>query len=519
MNNQDKRIQNVSETAQLRTELVLGLVAPLGTNLDTVQAELEKALTSAGYEVATIRVASDIIPLIEPFLPEKLSPFELASMKMNKGNDARSKAKDNAILAKGAAAKIAENRNDDENKVKEPRLRSATIIRSLKHREEVELLRLIYPQGFYLIGVNAEKERRVKFLEKDRGIGESKAKELIERDQNEDDKRGQQVAKTFHMSDFFVRIDGNSDRLDSSLGRIVELILGNPHLTPTFDEFAMFSAFAASLRSADLSRQVGAVVADDANCEVLGSGANDCPRFHGGLYWPIEMGSQIVDVKDGRDVAKGFDTNEKERDRIAAQVVSIASNLGCDKEKLKQQLESSLIQDITEYSRAVHAEMESLLFCGRVGIPTRGKSLFTTTFPCHNCAKHIVAAGINRVIYVEPYPKSRAAEFHSDSLYVADSEGDIEKNKVRFEAFEGVGPRRFFDLFSMNLGSGKSIKRKDDDGNVMLWKRDEAIPRRQMFPFSYLDLEAIAANEFTKFQQLPEELKDEGEQRNRRGSN
>ncbi|MDN3612645.1 hypothetical protein QWZ16_23945 [Vibrio ostreicida] len=26
-------------------------------------------------------------------------------------------------------------------------------------------------------------------------------------------------------------------------------------------------------------------------------------------------------------------------------------------------------------------------------------------FPCHNCAKHIVASGIKRVVYVEPYPK------------------------------------------------------------------------------------------------------------------
>jgi len=32
-------------------------------------------------------------------------------------------------------------------------------------------------------------------------------------------------------------------------------MFGNPFITPTFDEFARFMAFAASFRSADLSRQ------------------------------------------------------------------------------------------------------------------------------------------------------------------------------------------------------------------------------------------------------------------------
>ncbi|MCB2462707.1 hypothetical protein KQ705_15750, partial [Listeria monocytogenes] len=78
---------------------------------------------------------------------------------------------------------------------------------------------------------------------------------------------------------------------------------------------------------------------------------------------------------------------------------------------------------------------------------------YCTTFPCHNCAKPILAAGITRVVYVEPYPKSRALEFHSESIHLKSQLDEKHDEKlVAFEPFIGVGPRRFLDLFSMNLG-------------------------------------------------------------------
>ena len=49
--------------------------------------------------------------------------------------------------------------------------------------------------------------------------------------------------------------------LYNSVSRLVELLFGNPFISPNFDEYAMFMAYASSLRSADLSRQIGAVIA------------------------------------------------------------------------------------------------------------------------------------------------------------------------------------------------------------------------------------------------------------------
>jgi deoxycytidylate deaminase len=250
------------------------------------------------------------------------------------------------------------------------------------------------------------------------------------------------------------------------------------------------------LRSADLSRQVGAVVTKGE--EILSTGANDCPKFGGGLYWP-EYNPQshaFEDKHDGRDYMRGEDSNKIEQGKIIEGILAKAKQHGLDSTKLKNVLEESRIRDLTEYGRVVHAEMEALLSCARNNVNTRGGQLFSTTFPCHNCAKHIVAAGIERVVFIEPYQKSKAAEFHSDSISVGFLPSE---NTVHFEPFVGVGPRRFFDLFSIRLGAGYELKRKNSDGLVIDWKLSNTSKLRlQMLPGSYLDLEREAKDQFEK---------------------
>ena len=80
--------------------------------------------------------------------------------------------------------------------------------------------------------------------------------------------------------------------------------------------------------------------------------------------------------------------------------------------------------------------------------------MYCTTFPCHNCAKHIIDAGIRRVVYLEPYDKSLARELHSDAIM--NPLLDDEKDKIPFDAFGGVAPRRYSQLFGINR------ERKDD---------------------------------------------------------
>jgi len=285
----------------------------------------------------------------------------------------------------------------------------------------------------------------------------------------------------------------SEERLKSDISRIFDLMFGQPFLTPTFDEYAMYMSFASSLRSADLSRQVGAVIAKDK--EIIATGANDVPRFGGGQYWADYNDKNVDDVESGRDYKRGFDSNQVERDAIIEDIANkiLENSTATDtnnKEKMIEIIKGSRLKDITEYGRAVHAEMSAILSCAKNGIPLKDAELYCTTFPCHNCAKHIVGSGVKRVIFIEPYPKSNALDLHGDSIvYGINSEID----KVQFEPFVGVGPRRFFDLFSIALGGGQALIRKDKTtGNAVNWESKTAKVRIPLLPQSYLEREKQA---------------------------
>ena len=146
-----------------------------------------------------------------------------------------------------------------------------------------------------------------------------------------------------------------------------------------------------------------------------------------------------------------------------------------------------------EFSRAVHAEVAAILNAGLHGISVKGCALFTTTFPCHDCARHIVASGIKRVTYIEPYPKSLAVEFHEDSIAVDQTEEA--QDKVNFKPFVGIAPRRYIDFFDMGR-----VKRKKDDGTIMDGDslKSSALPKLVEIPPIYLVNEPSALTEIKR---------------------
>jgi deoxycytidylate deaminase len=173
-----------------------------------------------------------------------------------------------------------------------------------------------------------------------------------------------------------------------------------------------------------------------------------------------------------------------------------------------QAVHSSALKEITEYGRAVHAEMDALLACARLGISVKGKRLFTTTFPCHNCTRHIIAAGVSSVTYIEPYPKSRAPDLHSDAICFSEDEAK-RTGRIPFVPFVGIGPRRYLDLFSLDLSTGRKIKRKEENGEAAFPKRVNRPPRVPMLPFSYLDRESKLLQEHEDVLKLLEGNNDE----------
>ncbi len=53
--------------------------------------------------------------------------------------------------------------------------------------------------------------------------------------------------------------------------------------------------------------------------------------------------------------------------------------------------------------RTVHAESNAILQCAKFGVRTEGADLYVTHFPCLQCTKQIIQAGIQKVIYAEQY--------------------------------------------------------------------------------------------------------------------
>jgi cytidine deaminase len=467
------------------SEIVIGIVSAVGTEVTRVITPLRDRLTRFGYQVEEIKVSSLLSG------SSTTDEYERIKGLMNKGDELRESSKNNAILAYGAAKLIREKRCDDSSK-------KAYIVNSLKHPDEVEILRKIYGQGFYLFGIHAEKKRRLHYLTHDKGLTTAQATELTGIDEDEKIKHGQRTRDTYHLSDFFINFGKNDDQVKNTIQRFLELIFSHPYKNPTFDEFAMFMAFSSSVRSGDLSRQVGAVLAK--NQQILSTGANECPASGGGLYW-AELDNNtgnVIDKSDGKDYTRNEDSNKVEQndiiESILANIEKIESVQEDAVEKIQAVLESSRIRDLTEFGRVVHAEMEAILSCSREGISCIESTLYCTTFPCHNCAKHIIAAGVNRVVYVEPYPKSKALEFHSDSIELKTQLDDsTQQEQVVFEPFTGVGARRFLDFFSMNLGAGNKLKRKTKDGTAVEWEKNMAKVRVPLLPNSYIDIEKVAS--------------------------
>jgi dCMP deaminase len=53
--------------------------------------------------------------------------------------------------------------------------------------------------------------------------------------------------------------------------------------------------------------------------------------------------------------------------------------------------------------RTIHAETNAIIQAALHGVSTRGCICYVTHFPCINCAKVLVNAGITRLVYSEAY--------------------------------------------------------------------------------------------------------------------
>jgi dCMP deaminase len=65
--------------------------------------------------------------------------------------------------------------------------------------------------------------------------------------------------------------------------------------------------------------------------------------------------------------------------------------------------------------RSLHAEQNALLQAAKIGVPCEGSTIYVTCQPCNTCAKMIINAGIERVIYEGDYPDEFSLELFREA--------------------------------------------------------------------------------------------------------
>jgi deoxycytidylate deaminase len=464
--------------SERRPELIFAMAGPLGTRLTALSDQLATELRSVGYNVIPIRVSALLQSFTSDWKAQESTGAD-ARVRHLQGiaNAVRGRLCDGAALARAAIVEIRRRRAELSAHPDNALDAYAFIIDQLKHPEEARLLRETYGDAFYLVGGHASRGTRVEEFARliansldqsgQNKAYEGRASDLIEADDKSADKYGQNMRDTYPQADIFV--DLNPVHGEHSIRRFVELLFGHPFRTPTPEEYAMYLASAVSLRSSDSSRQVGAAIVDIAcspdgkvrNADVLSVGMNEVPRAGGGFYWdgesPDARDQFLLPEDRARNIKTGLLAQLIGRIR-AEKWLGVEAGNGDDSELARQllpKLDGTQFMDIGEFSRPVHAEMAAIIDAARRGVSINGCSIYVTTFPCHNCAKHIVAAGLTRVVYLEPYPKSRADNLYHEELRCDSPDGKAQEGKVVFSAYSGVAPRQYGKLFSMTLRGTK----------------------------------------------------------------
>ncbi len=451
-------------------EVIIGLVNPIGcANKAVFLSSLKKEMKARGYEMIEINITKELFEKVGDDVPKSLDIF----LKMELLSKLR-QLYGNAYMAAIAIRKITKERESYINK------KRVYVIDQLKHTDESKLLNAVYGENYIQISCFSNKENRnqvieklilrsgkcdcnemdceiknyikklnavkycklVSYIDSDELFKELKSgyreiqrdcshqllkKDFIELYRN-DEENGQQVAKLFDKSHYYINLDILKPDISKQVAKFAQHLFGEYEGYPSQDEFGMSIAYAASKRSNfPNARHIGACIISEYG-EVIAAGSIRAPN------------SDSNTTDDGmRSIEAGY-CNFKSKIHDMREWLD-------NEESTKAKEVSEFLRDSLDFHPCTHAEIAAIMDAAKLGISVRNATLYSTTFPCHLCAKDIISAGIKKVVFIEPYPKSKNEELYS-KLIVIDALGEV-RGMIPFNTFFGVGPRRYNYVYSL----------------------------------------------------------------------
>lgn len=470
------------------SEIILGIVSPLGTNKEIFKKLLKENFKSHDIKLINLSVTDSLIEIPSRLNISKSLEYYL---KMQICSELRTKS--NGILV-----------NTIINSIKNERTKNTTkktlvyLVDQLKNVGEYKVLSHIYGLNYIQLSLfSNEKERdqnlKVKFesdaiLEKKydkksltslifnkikvKGkpiknyisrkkiaswsenylnvILSDTSHRLILKDFIEIDvellnkKSGQQISELFHKSHYFINLDLPKSNIENEISKFVNLLTGQYKEYPTQDEFGMCLAYQASVRSNFPGhRHVGAAIVSTEG-EVISVASIRAPAK-----------SSNPTRQDQNKIEPGYDKYYKKIDSWSDFIDSITTSKEEKNNQIKLDATSTntladinkFIKSILDFHPCTHAEISAIIDAAKLGVSVREAILYTTTFPCHLCAKDIINAGISRVVYLEAYPKSKNKELYPDLI---DFDINSKSEKTPFEFYCGIAPKRFLYAYSLD---------------------------------------------------------------------
>ncbi len=475
----------------IQHEIVIGLVSPLGCKKSHLKSQIKKSFELKGYVFVSIDVTELIYNECSGECRKSLDVF----IKMELCNLLRKKYK--GTVAALIVKKITEERLQRESEENEGGNEKIIYwVDQIKNEAEYEILSHVYGLSYIQLSLfsnviardssiqsklkndkrkkllsadfdNAKivdkyiKDKKLKvevkkslgdsinsiFVEYEDNIQPDCAHNLIDKDYIDSNvahkKSGQQICKLFHKSHYFLNLDVKKAVLEKEINKFIMQYFGEYKDYPTQDEFGMAIAYHTSYRSNfPGDRHIGAaIIARDG--EVISVGSIRAPNP-----------SSNTKVAHQDSITDGYSQYKKDIDDWLISIGRVDSIDVTDKNcpgEIKSFLQHSnnikrFLKESIEFHPCTHAEMAALLDAAKLGVSIRNATMYTTTFPCHLCAKDIITAGISRVVYIEAYPKSKSKNLYPS---IIDLNHQQKKDVVPFDLFSGVSPSRYHYVYSL----------------------------------------------------------------------